>query len=137
MKLGIFSAMDFHPEQQGAAAEFYREVMGLAVAAEDLGYDSVWIAEHHFSDYSVIPSPNLLVASLAQKTKKVRIGTLVNVLPFHHPIRLAEEVAVLDVLTQGRFIFGIGRGCSGMSLPALTSRWQKAARCFRRRWTLS
>ena len=108
-------------------AEVYDELLRQMVLAEELGFESVFFAEHHFSDYSVIPSPNLLIAALSQRTRRIRIGTLVNVLPFHNPVRLAEEVAMLDVLSGGRFEFGIGRGVQrhefkGMSVPMAESR---------------
>jgi len=110
MRLGIFSVMDFYPEQQGSAAQFYREVMELAVAAEDLGYDSVWIAEHHFAPYGLCPAPSVLLSAIAQRTKRLRIGPAVCVLPFHDPVKVAEEYAVLDVVSGGRLDFGVGRG---------------------------
>src|SRR5713101_2072015 len=108
-------------------ADIYGDLLEQMVLAEELGFDAVYFAEHHFSDYSVIPSPNLLLAALSQRTRRLRIGTLVNVLPFHNPVRLAEEVAMLDALSGGRFEFGIGRGVQrhefrGMSVPMEESR---------------
>lgn len=110
MKLGIFSVMDFHPEQQGSAAGFYREMIELAVKAEKLSYDSVWVAEHHFANYGLCPAPPVLLAAIAQKTERIRIGPAVCVLPFHDPVKVAEEYAVLDVVSAGRLDFGVGRG---------------------------
>jgi alkanesulfonate monooxygenase SsuD/methylene tetrahydromethanopterin reductase-like flavin-dependent oxidoreductase (luciferase family) len=66
MKLGIFSVMDFHPEQQHSAAGFYRKMIDLAVQAEKLGYDSAWVAEHHFANYGLCPAPPVLLAAIAQ-----------------------------------------------------------------------
>ncbi len=110
MKLGIFSVMDFHPEQQGSAAGFYREMIELAVKAEKLGYDSVWVAEHHFANYGLCPAPPVLLATIAQRTEQIRLGPAVCVLPFHDPVKVAEEYAVLDVVSGGRLDFGVGRG---------------------------
>ncbi len=110
MELGIFSVMDFHPDCQGAAARFYREVSELAVAADRLGYASVWIAEHHFAPYGLCPAPPVLLAAIAQRTQRVRLGPAVCVLPFHDPVKVAEEYAVLDVVSDGRLDFGVGRG---------------------------
>ncbi len=87
MKLGIFSVMDFYPEQQGSAAGFYREMIELAVKAEKLGYDSVWVAEHHFANYGLCPAPPVLLATIAQRTEQIRLGPAVCVLPFHDPGR--------------------------------------------------
>ena len=82
--------------------------------AEDLGFDAIWLAEHHFdASFSTIPSPNLLMAALSQITSRVKLGCGINVLPFHHPLRIAEEGAMLDLLTHGRFQWGIGRGITG------------------------
>lgn len=110
MKFGVFSVMDFHPEQQGSTAGFYREMVKLAVAAEQHGYDSVWVAEHHFANYGLCPAPPVLLAAIAQKTERIRIGPAVCVLPFHDPVKVAEEYAVLDVVSDGRLDFGVGRG---------------------------
>lgn len=110
MQFGVFSVMDFHPDRQGSIARFYGEVIELAVAAEQYGYDSVWVAEHHFANYGVCPAPSVLLAAIAQKTERIRVGPAVCVLPFHDPVKVAEEYAVLDVVSGGRLDFGVGRG---------------------------
>jgi alkanesulfonate monooxygenase SsuD/methylene tetrahydromethanopterin reductase-like flavin-dependent oxidoreductase (luciferase family) len=78
--------------------------------ADELGFDSVWLAEHHFSRYGILGNPLVLGAAIAESTSQIRIGTAVAVLPFHHPLRLAEDAATLDILSGGRFELGIGRG---------------------------
>src|ERR671932_1017446 len=80
------------------------------VLSESLGFDSVWLTEHHFSDYGLSAAPSVLAATLAARTSRVNIGTAVYVLPFHHPVRLAEETASLDILSGGRLTVGLGRG---------------------------
>lgn len=80
-----------------------------AEAADDLGYEAIWLAEHHFTDYGILPSPAVLGAAIAERTTRLRIGTAVSVLPFHDPRRLAEDYATLDVISGGRLDFGIGR----------------------------
>jgi alkanesulfonate monooxygenase SsuD/methylene tetrahydromethanopterin reductase-like flavin-dependent oxidoreductase (luciferase family) len=131
MRFGLFEIA----QQVGgkSTAEIYRDLLDEMVLAEQLGFDAVYFAEHHFSDYSIIPSPNLLIAALSQRTSRVRIGTLVNVLPFHNPVRMAEEVAMLDVLSGGRFEFGIGRGVQrhefngfGLSMAESREQFQEA-----------
>ena len=77
---------------------------------EQTGYDAVWLAEHHFSTYSVCPSIHMMGTHVAARTKRLRIGTGVSLTPFYHPLRLAEEVALLDVLSDGRVNWGAGRG---------------------------
>jgi alkanesulfonate monooxygenase SsuD/methylene tetrahydromethanopterin reductase-like flavin-dependent oxidoreductase (luciferase family) len=76
------------------------------------GYDAVWLAEHHFSSFSVCPSVHMMGTVAAARTKRLRIGTAVSLAPFYHPLRLAEEVALLDVLSGGRVNWGAGRGFS-------------------------
>jgi alkanesulfonate monooxygenase SsuD/methylene tetrahydromethanopterin reductase-like flavin-dependent oxidoreductase (luciferase family) len=80
------------------------------LAAEALGYESVWIAEHHFNDYGLCPAPQVLAAFLAARTRTLRLGMGVSLLPLHHPVDLAEQLAVLDVISGGRLDVGIGRG---------------------------
>ena len=108
MKFGIFSTVTKADER--SAHQLFKENLEQVVYAEQLGYDSFWFAEHHFSTYSMIASPNLMVASAAQRTSRTKLGPAVNVLPFHHPIRLAEEGAMLDMISDGRLLWGIGRG---------------------------
>lgn len=78
--------------------------------ADELGFDSAWLAEHHFSRYGVLGNPLLLGAAIAETTKQIRIGTAVVVVPFHNPLRLAEDAATLDTLSGGRLDLGVGRG---------------------------
>jgi alkanesulfonate monooxygenase SsuD/methylene tetrahydromethanopterin reductase-like flavin-dependent oxidoreductase (luciferase family) len=88
----------------------YAEMLDQIALAETLGFGECWFAEHHFTDYSLLPSPNLMIASALQRTRRMRFGNYVNALPFHHPLRLAAEAAMLDNLAQGRFDFGVGKG---------------------------
>ncbi len=87
-----------------------KEEMNLMRGAEDLGFDSVWASEHHFSEYGFCASPALTLAALAPVTKNIRLGTGVTVLPFNHPLRIAEDIALLDLISDGRVDFGVGRG---------------------------
>ena len=88
----------------------YAEMLDQITLAETLGFGECWFAEHHFTDYSLLPSPNLMIAAALQRTTRMRFGNYVNVPPFHHPLRLAAEAATLDNLARGRFDFGIGKG---------------------------
>jgi len=90
--------------------EMVDDQISLMQAAEDYGFDSVWPAEHHFSEYGVCASPALTLATLARTTRRIRLGTGVVVLPLNHPIRVAEDFAMLDVLSGGRVELGVGRG---------------------------
>jgi alkanesulfonate monooxygenase SsuD/methylene tetrahydromethanopterin reductase-like flavin-dependent oxidoreductase (luciferase family) len=81
-----------------------------AVRAESLGFHSVWIPESHFASAASIPSPLLLLAAIAARTRRIRLGTSSYLLPFRHPVGVAEDVAVLDQISGGRVILGVGRG---------------------------
>ena len=107
MKLGIFLLTeDFHVNPHAAILND----ISLACYAEELGFDEVWFAEHHFNSFSVIPNPSLMMAYLAAKTTKIRIGSAAFLAPFYHPIRLAEEIATLDNLSNGRINAGFAKG---------------------------
>jgi len=109
MKFGIFDQLPCSEEQ--IPSQRYRDVVSQAKLADELGFDQVWLAELHFNPrFSMMPAPLLVASAIAQATKDIRIGTAVNLLPLHQPIRLAEEIATLDQLSEGRAIFGIGRG---------------------------
>ena len=82
----------------------------IAVAADRLGYDGVGFNEHHTSPYGLMNSPNLLAAAAAQRTKNIKLLIYANLLPLHHPLRLAEELAMLDCMSHGRIISGFARG---------------------------
>ena len=93
-----------------ADVEVYRDELRLAHQAEDLGFDSIWTVEHHFTDYCVCPDPLQFLTYMAGRTTKLKLGTQVVILPWHDPIRVAENVSVLDIYSEGRLILGIGRG---------------------------
>lgn len=91
--------------------QVYRDELRLADLAEPLGYHSIWAVEHHFTDYTMSPDVLQFLSYMAGRTKTVKLGSMVVVLPWHvTPVRVAEEVALLDHLSDGRFVFGIGRG---------------------------
>ena len=94
--------------------EIIHEQMELMRAAEDLDFDSVWPAEHHFTEYGYCASPALSLAAIANETKRIRLGTGVVVLPLNHPLRIAEDYAFLDQLSDGRIDLGVGRGYQPM-----------------------
>ena len=91
-------------------AELYRDTITMVKAAEDAGFDNAWFTEHHFSKHGLDSAVLTMMAALARETSRIRLGTSVSVLPFWNPVRLAEEVAVVDILSDGRFEFGMGSG---------------------------
>jgi alkanesulfonate monooxygenase SsuD/methylene tetrahydromethanopterin reductase-like flavin-dependent oxidoreductase (luciferase family) len=120
----------------------YAEMLDQIALAETLGFDECWFAEHHFTDYSVLPSPNLMIAAALQRTQRMRFGNYVNALPFHHPLRLAAEAAMLDNLARGRFDFGIGKGVRpgefaklGLNFDEATAMTEEAIEVLLKVWT--
>jgi alkanesulfonate monooxygenase SsuD/methylene tetrahydromethanopterin reductase-like flavin-dependent oxidoreductase (luciferase family) len=109
MKFGILYNTDYYPEAHGSAAQYYNQILAQAQFEEELGFESVWFGEHHYSGYS-FGSPPVIAMAAASRTKRIRLGTGVSLIPLNHPIRLAEEYAMLDVLSGGRLEYGIGRG---------------------------
>ena len=109
MKFGVFYQLPCAAEQSVAGR--YQDTLGQIRWADTLGFDTAWLAELHFNPrFSVMPAPLLVAASLAAVTDNIRLGTAVNLIPLHQPVRLAEEAATLDILSGGRALFGIGRG---------------------------
>ena len=92
------------------AADIYEQHIGQVQVAEQLGYNSYFIIEHQNSHVGQITAPSVYLAAVAQHTSVIRIGTMIYQLPLHNPMRLAEEAAMLDHLSRGRFDFGAGLG---------------------------
>src|SRR5260221_14282327 len=88
----------------------YASELKLGDLAEPLGFQSIWGVEHHFTDYTMCPDVLQFLTYLAARTKTIQLGSMVVVLPWHDPMRVAEQVVMLDHFSNGRFIFGIGRG---------------------------
>jgi alkanesulfonate monooxygenase SsuD/methylene tetrahydromethanopterin reductase-like flavin-dependent oxidoreductase (luciferase family) len=95
-------------------AEMFRQETELGVLAEQYGFDSVWAVEHHFDDYSMCPDNLQLLSYLAAKTSRIKLGTGAVILPWNDPLRVVEKVAMLDILSEGRVLFGMGRGLAKM-----------------------
>ena len=110
MKFALFILASWTEQDAAHQSRIYGEVLEQVQYAEELGFDSVWIAEHHSSRYGIFPSLMPILSHIAAQTKTIRLGAGVSVLPLHNPIRLAEEAAMVDVLSNGRLNFGVGRG---------------------------
>ena len=108
-----------HLEGADDPRRIYQETLELFVAADQLGFDVVWVAQHHFKERSgCLPSPFPFLAVAAERTQRLRIGTSVVVLPLEHPLRVAEDAAVVDVLSNGRLELGVGSGGDGAEFQA-------------------
>jgi alkanesulfonate monooxygenase SsuD/methylene tetrahydromethanopterin reductase-like flavin-dependent oxidoreductase (luciferase family) len=141
MKFGIFVFGDNPPQIGRSNQKYYEEVLTMAEWAEELGFDSFWLGEHHFYWYGTCVSPPMIIAALAQRTKKIRLGPAVSVLPFHHPLIVAEEYALADNLCGGRLNFAIGSGFSpleyktfGMSMEEARERYWEAFDVILKAW---
>jgi alkanesulfonate monooxygenase SsuD/methylene tetrahydromethanopterin reductase-like flavin-dependent oxidoreductase (luciferase family) len=118
MRLGAFSVVDAYPDLPGGVTDRTAGIVRLAEEVEAAGLDSLWIAEHHFHDDGVCPSPPVLLTACAMRTRRIRLGSLVSVLPFHRPIDVAEEYALVDRLSEGRLNLGVGSGYLASELEA-------------------
>jgi len=109
VKFGVLYNIDYRPEVHRSPSGYYGQILDQVQLLEELGFDAVWFGEHHYSGYS-FGNPAVIATAAAARTKRIRLGTGVALIPLHHPIRLAEEYAMLDVLSGGRLDFGVGRG---------------------------
>jgi alkanesulfonate monooxygenase SsuD/methylene tetrahydromethanopterin reductase-like flavin-dependent oxidoreductase (luciferase family) len=111
MDFGYFTLSDNHyVDNRRGANEFVADILDEAIYAERVGLHSAWIGEHHFSTLGVLSCPDLVLAHVAARTTRLRLAPAVTVLPLHHPIRVAEQWATLDLLSGGRVDFAAGRG---------------------------
>jgi alkanesulfonate monooxygenase SsuD/methylene tetrahydromethanopterin reductase-like flavin-dependent oxidoreductase (luciferase family) len=112
MKVGI--ALNMLCQAGRSDAAVVGEHMALGDLAEPLGFDSLFALEHHFTGYAMSPAPTQLLAYYAGRTKRIQLGTAVIVLPWHDPVRVAEQIALLDIMCGGRCVFGFGRGAASV-----------------------
>jgi len=111
MKVGMSVFMQ-NANNKWSDYEVYRNDLRLADQAEPLGFDSIWSVEHHFTPYTMVPDVVQFLTFMAGRTTKIELGTMVIVLPWHDPVRVAEQIAMLDLLSNGRIIIGFGRGAA-------------------------
>ena len=115
MEFGVFLAGHWMDKSKNAN-EFYADLIEQAVLADQLGFDQVWIAEHYIVDYIAVPDPFQLAMLIAERTKRIKVGIAVIILRNYHPIKLAAQIAMIDVLSNQRFTAALGRGASGHEL---------------------
>ncbi|MFC9556449.1 LLM class flavin-dependent oxidoreductase [Rhodococcus sp. NPDC056960] len=141
MKFSAF--LLFHrPDRNNSIKEVYDYNLRVAELLEELGFDGVWVSEHHFRDYGTVPSIFTMLGYLAGRTENLRLGTGVVVLPLHNPIHVAEQAAQLDLLSNGRLDLGLGRGYQsiefdgfGMSLSEARDRFDEGLEAITGLWT--
>jgi alkanesulfonate monooxygenase SsuD/methylene tetrahydromethanopterin reductase-like flavin-dependent oxidoreductase (luciferase family) len=130
VKVGVLQFFGWADRKIPLASIYERAVERFEIM-DQTGYDAVWLAEHHFSSFSVCPSVHMMATMAAARTKRLRIGTAVSLAPFYHPLRLAEEVALLDVISGGRINWGAGRGFSRGEFAAFGIPMEESAPRFR------
>ncbi len=101
---------NLHPELSDA--EMYEGDVGVGLLADELGYDALWVVEHHFDDYAMCPDNLLMLAHFAGRTRRIKLGTAAVIVPWNDPLRVAEKAVMVDVLSGGRLLLGLGRGLS-------------------------
>ena len=141
MKIGVLQFFSW-PERRVELATVFARALERIEIMDKSGFDAVWLAEHHFSSFSVCPSVHMMGVLAAARTTRLRIGTGVSLAPFYHPLRLAEEVALLDQLSGGRVNGGAGRGFArvefenfGVPADESTTRFHEAVEIVLRAWT--
>jgi alkanesulfonate monooxygenase SsuD/methylene tetrahydromethanopterin reductase-like flavin-dependent oxidoreductase (luciferase family) len=139
MQIGLFHSVQW-PEGSDQS-DRYAQALTQACHADALGFDSVWLTEHHFSRHGIVSDSLMVLAHLAARTTTVRLGTAVSVLPLHHPLRFAEAAATVDQLSQGRLDLGIGRGYQpgefrgfGVDIAEKHARFDEALDLVRKVW---
>ena len=141
VRVGLLYDLANPPEWNREPAELYRYELEQAVRAEQLGIDGIWVTEHHFT-HGYICSPLLFLTALATRTTAVRLGTAVLLPVLYHPVRLAEDIAILDVLSNGRVELGVGIGsvfqeyeCFGVNPKERVSVLREILEIFRLAWS--
>ncbi len=141
MKVGVLQFFSW-PGRHGPLEEVYSRALERIEIMDRTGFDAVWLAEHHFTTFSVCPSVHMLGVAAAARTKRLKIGTAVSLAALYHPLRLAEEVALLDVLSGGRVCWGAGRGFAPSEFNAFgvppaesADRFREAVEIVLKAWT--
>lgn len=141
MKVGVLQFFGWR-DRSIPLADVYRRALDRIEVMDRSGYDAVWLAEHHFTGYSVCPSVHVMAAHVAARTSRLRVGTAVTLAALYHPLRIAEEVALLDELTGGRINWGAGRGFDprefsvfGVPTEESTERFREAVEIVLAAWT--
>ena len=143
LKFDYYTFNSWMPEVDGTGPELYAKWTEQIKLADELGFHCAWFTEHHFGMLGgMLPNPQLLTAALASRTKRIRFGSAVSLLSLHNPLRIAEDMAVLDVLTNGRVEVGAGRGMAQTNYAAFGAdpdtaqeRFEEALEVMVRGWT--
>ena len=131
MHVGVSTVFQ-NPGKYLSDYQVYRNELRLADLAEPLGYESIWGVEHHFTDYTMCPDVLQFLSYMAGRTEKAKLGSMVVVLPWHDPVRVAEEFVMLDNLSDGRVVVGVGRGLGPRGIRGIPPRHERVPRSLQR-----
>ncbi len=131
MHVGYFTLSDNNYGNTRSPNDLLQHILEEAILADELGFHSAWIGEHHFNLFGVCPSPQLFLANLAARTTRVRLAPAVTLLPCRHPLQVAEEFALLDLLSGGRVDFAAGRGYDRREYEAFGVPFERSPELFR------
>ena len=142
MRFSIFSVVDHHPSLPRDLSTFYRENLEQCMLADELGFEHFWIAEHHFHEYGAVPNPAVFLAAAAERTRRIKLGPAISVLPFRDPLLVAEDYALVDQLSGGRLVMGVGSGylkhefeAFGVAAEEKRGRFDEALEILKRAWS--
>ncbi len=143
MKFGAHYLPTYIPDLDGPVAEFYRKMFEQMEEMDRIGFDHIWVTEHHFGNYGgTIPHPPTFLSAIARTTKRIRLGVAISVLPLHNPIEVAESYAMVDVVSNGRLDFALGKGSEpieykrmGVSQEQATARMKEGTEIIRQAWS--
>lgn len=142
MRHSLFWLLEHDPDTGESIREVHETAIAQAVEADRLGYEALWLAEHHFVPMSTVPNPAVLLAAIAARTTRLRLGPATCVLPLHDPIQVAEDYALLDELSNGRLNLGVGSGARadefapfGVDFEDRRALYERSLEDLRRRWS--
>jgi alkanesulfonate monooxygenase SsuD/methylene tetrahydromethanopterin reductase-like flavin-dependent oxidoreductase (luciferase family) len=143
MKFGAHYLPTYVPDLDGPINEFYRRMFSQMEEMDRLGYDHIWVTEHHFAMYGgTLPHPPTFMSAIARTTQRIRLGVAINVLPLHNPLDVAESYAMVDVISNGRLDFGVGKGSEaheyrklGVPQEESTGRMYEGVEIIRQAWS--
>ena len=130
MQAGVLQFFSW-PQRRVSLETGYERAFERIEIMDQTGYDCVWLAEHHFNTYSVCPSVHLMASQVAARTKRLRIGTAVTIAAFYHPLRITEEIALLDIFSGGRINWGAGPGFERVEFEAFDVPLEESQAPFR------
>jgi len=143
MKFGSHYLPTYVPDLDGPVSEFYQKMFSQMEEMDRLGYDHIWVTEHHFAHYGGdLPHPPTFLSAIARTTKRIRLGVAISVSPLHNPLVLAESYAMVDVISNGRLDFGVGKGSEaheykkfGANQAEATGRMYEGMEIIRQAWS--